>query len=109
MTELSFRQCLIRTRGKFYKVQLRKIIRDSTASTDEVIIVYLSVRLYMLRQLDLSIRGRRKSVGENHSLPECNAIYVTQLDLSIRGRRKISRRRLAEVYYRLVNFIIREY
>ena len=79
MTELSFRQCLIRTRGKFYKVQLRKIIRDSTASTDEVIIVYLSVRLYMLRRLDISIRGRRK----------------------------ISRRRLAEVYYSLVNFIIK--
>ena len=34
---------------------------------------------------------------------------LRQLDPSIRGRRKISRRRLAEVYYSLVNFIIREY
>ena len=89
MTELSFRQCLIRMRGKFYKVQLRKIIRDSTASTDEVIIVYLSVRLYMLRQLDLSIRGRRKISWRKITIYLRVMLYMlTQLDLSIRGRRK---------------------
>ena len=50
----------IRMREKFYKVWLRKIIWDSTDSTDGVIIVCLNVRLYMLRQLELSIRGRRR-------------------------------------------------
>ena len=110
MTELSFRQCFILTKGKFYKVQLRKIIRDSTASTDEVITVYLSVMLNMLRQLDPSIRGRRKNQSAKITVYLSVMIYMLrQLDSSIRGRRRISRRKLAEVYYSLVNFIIREY
>ena len=52
----------IRMREEFYKVWLRKIIRNSTENVDRVIIVCQDLRLYMLRKLEVYIRDRR-SIG----------------------------------------------
>ena len=52
----------IRMREEFYKVWLRKIIRNSTDNIDRVIIVCQNLRLYMLRKLEVYIRDRR-SIG----------------------------------------------